>query len=48
VTVAQYSGEESSAGAAVCYSAQIWADYKKFTRQFGAILSIGDFTRIFW
>lgn len=32
----------------MCYSAQIWADYKKFTRQFGAILSVGDFTRIFW
>lgn len=32
----------------MCYSAQIWADYKKFTRQFGAILSVGEFTRIFW
>jgi len=24
------------------------ADYKKFTRRFGVILSISDFTRIFW
>lgn len=32
----------------MCYSAKIWADYRKFSKLFGAILSIEDFTRLFW
>ncbi|HEY0661444.1 MAG TPA: SOS response-associated peptidase family protein [Lysobacter sp.] len=32
----------------MCYSAQIWADYKKFKRQFGAIMDVDEFVRIFW
>jgi putative SOS response-associated peptidase YedK len=32
----------------MCYSAQIWADYKKFTRAFGAEMDISTFTDLFW
>jgi putative SOS response-associated peptidase YedK len=32
----------------MCYSAQIKADYERFLRKFGAILSIRDFVRIYW
>lgn len=32
----------------MCYSAQIWADYKKYTRAFGATIDIATFTDIFW
>ena len=31
----------------MCYSAQILAEYRKFTRIFGADLSIGDYVRLF-
>jgi hypothetical protein len=32
----------------VCYSAQIWADYRKYTRLFGAEMSIRDCIDVFW
>ncbi|KRD71461.1 SOS response-associated peptidase family protein [Lysobacter sp. Root96] len=32
----------------MCYSAKIWADYRKFSKLFGAILSIDEFTKLFW
>ena len=32
----------------MCYSAQIWADYHKFTKVFGAIMDIKEFVRVFW
>lgn len=32
----------------MCYSAQIWADYRKYVRNWGAELSIADFIRIYW
>ena len=32
----------------MCYSAQIWADYRRYVREFGATLSIKDFYDIFW
>jgi hypothetical protein len=32
----------------MCYSAQIMADYRRFSREFGASLSIKDFVDIFW
>ena len=32
----------------MCYSAQIWADYKKYTRAFGAEIDISTFTDLFW
>lgn len=32
----------------MCYSAQIHADWKKFTRMFGATMSVGEFYRTFW
>jgi putative SOS response-associated peptidase YedK len=32
----------------MCYSAQIRASYKQFTRMFGATLSIHDFAGLFW
>ena len=32
----------------MCYSAQVEADYKKFTREFGAILSLKEFFDIYW
>jgi putative SOS response-associated peptidase YedK len=31
----------------MCYSALAWADYHRFTREFGAILSIGAFVKLF-
>ena len=31
----------------MCYSAQIWADYHKFTKVFGAIMDIKAFVRVF-
>jgi hypothetical protein len=31
-----------------CYSAQIWADYRKFTKLFGATLSVTRFVEVFW
>lgn len=32
----------------MCYSAQIWSDYRKYTKAFGAVLSLDDYVRIFW
>ena len=32
----------------MCYSAQIWADYKRYTRSYGAVLSIKEFFDLFW
>lgn len=32
----------------MCYSAQIKADYARFTREYGAVLSIKDFYDLFW
>jgi putative SOS response-associated peptidase YedK len=32
----------------VCYSAQIWSDYKKYVRAFGADIGIKDFVDLFW
>ena len=32
----------------MCYSAQIWADYRKFAKVFGATISIQDFVRLYW
>lgn len=32
----------------MCYSAQIEADYKRYVRDFGALLSIKEFYDLFW
>ncbi|PRF10423.1 MULTISPECIES: SOS response-associated peptidase family protein [Burkholderia cepacia complex] len=32
----------------MCYSAQIEADYKKFVKMFGAIISIREFAELYW
>jgi len=32
----------------MCYSAQVRSDYDKFVREFGALLSLPEFYRIFW
>lgn len=32
----------------MCYSAQIWADYRKYTKQFGADLDIKAFVELYW
>jgi putative SOS response-associated peptidase YedK len=32
----------------MCYSAQIWSDYKRYTRAYGAELSLKDFYELFW
>ena len=32
----------------MCYSAQIWSDYRKFTKVFGAAMSIRRFVELFW
>jgi putative SOS response-associated peptidase YedK len=32
----------------MCYSAQIWADYKKYTRTYGVEMDIATFTELFW
>ena len=32
----------------MCYPAQIWADYHKFTKGFGTIMDIKEFVRVFW
>lgn len=32
----------------MCYSAQVHADWKKFTRMFGATMSVGEFYKTFW
>jgi putative SOS response-associated peptidase YedK len=30
----------------MCYSARVWADYRKYQREFGATLSIGEFAKL--
>jgi putative SOS response-associated peptidase YedK len=32
----------------MCYSAQIWSDYKRYMRAYGAELSLKDFYELFW
>ena len=32
----------------MCYSAQVWADYRRYIRQFGAELDIKEFFELFW
>ncbi len=32
----------------MCYSAQVWADYKKYVRAWGADVSIKEFYRLYW
>jgi putative SOS response-associated peptidase YedK len=32
----------------MCYSAQIWADYKKYVRAFGADVSVRQYVELFW
>jgi putative SOS response-associated peptidase YedK len=32
----------------MCYSAQVYADWKKYSRMFGAKMSVGEFYRTFW
>jgi putative SOS response-associated peptidase YedK len=32
----------------MCYSAQIWADYKKYVRVWGADIGIKDFVKLYW
>lgn len=32
----------------MCYSAQIWSDYKKYVRAFSADIDIKEFVRLFW
>lgn len=32
----------------MCYSAQIWAEHRKFERAFGAGLSMQEYVRLFW
>jgi putative SOS response-associated peptidase YedK len=32
----------------MCYSAQIWADYRRYVRDFGVVLDIKEFYDLFW
>ena len=32
----------------MCYSAQIWQDYRRYVRDYGAHISIKEFVEIFW
>lgn len=32
----------------MCYSAQVWAGYRKFVRVWGAVLGVEDFVRLYW
>ncbi len=32
----------------MCYSAQVWSSYKKYVRKFGAVLSIEDFSKLYF
>jgi putative SOS response-associated peptidase YedK len=32
----------------MCYSAQVWADYRRYVRQFGAQLTLKEFFDLFW
>jgi putative SOS response-associated peptidase YedK len=33
---------------AVCYSAEIWADYRKYVKAFGAVIDMKAFVDLFW
>jgi len=32
----------------MCYSAQIWAEFRKFEREFGAVMNVNQYVRLFW
>jgi putative SOS response-associated peptidase YedK len=32
----------------MCYSSRIWADYRRYVKEFGATLDIKEFVRVFW
>jgi putative SOS response-associated peptidase YedK len=32
----------------MCYSAQIWAEFRKFEREFGAVMNVHQYVRFFW
>jgi putative SOS response-associated peptidase YedK len=32
----------------MCYSAQVWADYRLYVRQYGVVLDIEEFYELFW
>jgi putative SOS response-associated peptidase YedK len=32
----------------MCYSAQIWAEFRKFEREFGAVMNVNRYVRLFW
>ena len=32
----------------MCYSAQIWSEFRKFERTFGAVMNIQQYVRLFW
>ena len=32
----------------MCYSAQIWAEFRKFEREFGAVMNVHQYVRLFW
>jgi hypothetical protein len=32
----------------MCYSAQIWSDYKKYVRAFGVEIDIKEYVELFW
>ncbi len=32
----------------MCYSAQIWSDYRKFEREFGAVINYRRYVEVFW
>lgn len=41
-------GTNDFASLAMCYSAQIWQDYRKYVRLFGAKIDIKEFVELFW
>ena len=32
----------------MCYSAQIWSEFRKFEREFGAVMNVDQYVRLFW
>ncbi|MGF6879161.1 hypothetical protein [Paraburkholderia sp. MM5477-R1] len=45
----QYHGHVSKIrGGAMCYSAQIEADYRKYVKEFGADVSLREFAQLYW
>ena len=32
----------------MCYSAQIWAEFRKFAREFGAVMNVQQYVQLFW